>query len=277
MTKCGKSLGHYQLAVRSVIAMLQALITLVLVLHGIDSLNFSCLAVCQVWSSATLFYQWRTGSKWMFVARAIPSLIRVGLLIHVANCGQSYSEDPLACGPAWHDVRSPLRVLHLLAAMRMAANAASLILQFTMPHRVDNKHGHEQLWYRSLIRASGIVIHGLRGALKLTLLVHTDYERSDVEVGSNFLRCLLIGISAWSLYNQWQSSGAKRKNVWKGVIRMVMLSNEDRPSTAIHNPENPQDTITHITVVSDDDDSHHSEDPQHPIKMSPNEDVNGEI
>ena len=60
---------------------------------------------------------------------------------------------------------------------------------------------------RSRIRATGVPIHLLRGALKLALLRGTRYNRGDLEVACNFARLPLICTAAWSLDRQFRSSG----------------------------------------------------------------------
>merc|ERR1712045_998304 len=102
------------------------------------------------------------------------------------------------------DTRLVFRILHIVAALRMVLNGSSLFLQYRYPHRMFASHGNEQLFYRGCIQATGVPINIIRGALKISILTGTEYERLPVEVAVNFVRAFVtIPISSGSLLNQW--------------------------------------------------------------------------
>jgi len=135
------------------------------------------------------------------------SLLRVLVLLHNAACGRVW---PPAClSEPWHeeDVRSPMRALHVIAALRFLANGHSLLTQFACPSlRTTSFRGHDELRRRAYIRAVGVPLHLARAVLKLTNLDGTRFERSPFEIGVNVVRAvLLIPISTWSLHRQWMT------------------------------------------------------------------------
>lgn len=103
-------------------------------------------------------------------------------------------------------------------------NGLSLTLQYKYPKRGVGKRGNEQLFYRGLVRLSGIPLHLCRAMLKLGELHGTEFERQPVEIFINLMRALVvIPIAAWSLLNQWATSGTGKKTddtrtSGKGVI-----------------------------------------------------------
>lgn len=222
-------LGHTQLGVRGVIALLQAGVSLVLALRGIDAPHMYPLAACQVVSSAAFFWQYKTAWNSMFVVRSVTSLIRCLSLVHVATCGRFW---PPGCDARpWHEVdpRAPFRAIHVVAALRMLLNAASLLVQFfTTTRRVRRDKNHMQLLYRAQIRAFGVPIHLARAVLKIVLLTGGRFERSWLEIGANFLRALvLIPISAWSLHRQWSTPPALGRSSSCAAIELKTLIAED--------------------------------------------------
>lgn len=67
-------------------------------------------------------------------------------------------------------------------------------------------------FYRGIIRLTGIPLHLTRALLKLGELTDTQYERRPVEIFVNLMRALVVvPIAAWSLLNQWATSGHGRK------------------------------------------------------------------
>uniref|UniRef100_A0A7S4QC29 Uncharacterized protein n=1 Tax=Alexandrium monilatum TaxID=311494 RepID=A0A7S4QC29_9DINO len=199
--------GHWQLAVRGCISAMQATLSLFLVIWQADPAHSGFLMACQLLAAATFFRQWRTASPWMFVARSVPSFARCGLSVHLAICGRRWFWDTCdAVG--WRDERKCFRVLHVLAALWMFLNGLSLVLQFCFPGRgVTARHGHEQLLCRGCVRMLGVPLHASRGVLKVVVLTGTRFERSGLEVTINFVRCVLISASAWSLWRQWRDTG----------------------------------------------------------------------
>merc|ERR1711920_53842 len=109
---------------------------------------------------------------------ACASFLRVLLLAHLAACGRVWFWQD--CDEqAWSDARRPFRFLHCFAAARMFLNGLSLILQWAFPERgVTAHYGNEQLFFRGVIRATGIPIYLARAVTKITDLTGTDYERT---------------------------------------------------------------------------------------------------
>mmetsp|Transcript_78151 Transcript_78151/g.243389 ORF Transcript_78151/g.243389 Transcript_78151/m.243389 type:complete len:160 (-) Transcript_78151:32-511(-) len=133
--------------------------------------------------------------------------------MHLAVCGRRWSWDE--CDAAgWRDERQCFRVLHMLAALWMLLSVCAFALQFCFPDRgVTARHGHEQLLCRGCVRMLGVPLHASRGVLKVAVLTGTRFERSGLEVTINFVRCVLISISSWSLWRQWRDTGTGPANV----------------------------------------------------------------
>ena len=165
------------------------------------------------------YWMWHLGHKARrarvcFLLRGLASLVRAAVVAHLAACGREAEwarpESWVGCdaGP-WRgdDPRLALRAIHVFAAARLLANGSSLLAQRATPGARAATCGHPQLRVRSRIRATGVPIHLLRGALKLALLRGTRYNRGDLEVACNFARLPLICTAAWSLDRQFRSSG----------------------------------------------------------------------
>lgn len=200
--------GHRNLIIRGAMAFFQCFVTLCLVGYGIDVLHKLPLAACQFLAGAALFHQWKSDDSKMFVLRGVLSFLRAAFLVHLAECGRVGLND--ACdNSAWSDIRRPFRILHYFAAVRMFLSGVSLILQFKYPERgVTAMYGNEQLFYRGCIRAFGIPIYLARAILKIMDLVDTEWERTSVEIATNFIRAfILIPIQTWSLLHQWRFTG----------------------------------------------------------------------
>ena len=208
--------GHAQLFVRGVIAGLQCCVTCILVGADVARTHTTVVAFCQLVSSATLVTQYREArrARVCFLLRGLASLVRAVVVAHLAACGREAewarpeSWDGCDAGP-WRgdDPRLALRAIHVFAAARLLANGSSLLAQRATPGARAATCGHPQLRLRSRIRATGVPIHLLRGALKLALLRGTRYNRGDLEVACNFARLPLICTAAWSLDRQFRSSG----------------------------------------------------------------------
>mmetsp|Transcript_16663 Transcript_16663/g.56285 ORF Transcript_16663/g.56285 Transcript_16663/m.56285 type:complete len:247 (-) Transcript_16663:1370-2110(-) len=198
--------GHPQFAIRAAVGAAQATLTLMLALAGVDVPHQAFLCLLQLASSAALLRQFASACDAMAVVRAASSLGQAALLLHRGLCGRTRLDE--TCDGAWHDVRLPLRLIHVAGAARMCVNGASLWIQFRDPTQgVTDDHGHEQLWHRSLVRLGGTPLHLGRGILKLAVLRHTRFRRGDLEITVNFLRALvLIPLSAWSLRDQWKTT-----------------------------------------------------------------------
>lgn len=200
--------GHRNLLIRAVISFFQSVLTLWLVAYDIDVPHKLPLAVCQLVACIALFLQWRAGRTSMFLVRACASFIRVALLVHLAACGRVWPWQE-CIDNAWSDIRRPFRFLHCLAAVRMFFNGGSLALQWALPERgITKNYGHEQLFFRGCIRGAGIPLYLVRGVQKITELNGTEWERTAVEIATNFIRALiLIPIHTWSLLHQWRYTG----------------------------------------------------------------------
>jgi len=203
--------GHRNLLIRSVMALLNAMLTLFLVVYEIDMVHKLPLLLCQLGSAAALYWQWRMDSAAMFLVRAALSFFRVILSVHLAACGRVPGLD--TCDEtAWDDLRRPLRLLHILAAVRMASNGLSLCLQYANPGRGRTQgYGDEQLLYRGVIRATGVPLYLSRVLAKMAL-AGTEWERLPLELAVDFMRCLVVvPIQSWSLVHQWRYSGFEQE------------------------------------------------------------------
>jgi len=203
--------GHINLLIRASMALSQSVVTFSLVAYEIDVPHKLPLALFQVQVSLALFVQYRTGNTWMLVIRAVVSFLRMVLLLHLAVCGRLSSWDDCHT-EGWSDLRRPFRMLHCLAALRMFLNAISLFAQFVFPGRgTTATYGDEQLFYRGVIRATGIPIFLARGVSKISDLSDTEWERIPLEIVMNFIRCfIIIPIQTWSLFHQWRFTGTSQ-------------------------------------------------------------------
>lgn len=198
--------GHTQLAVRCVATVGQFLLSLSLGIAWIDPFHSLFVAFFQLMAAWSLGYQYLTGSDLMFAVRGVASFGKCAAYIHLSGCGRLWVG---VCDPCpWRgsgDARTPLRVLHALAAVRFLLNGMSLMTQFAAPSlRTRPFRGHDELLRRSKIRIGGTPIHLARAFLKIFYLRGTPYARTTHEIVVNFLRALiLIPISAWSLRRQW--------------------------------------------------------------------------
>lgn len=241
-----KHKGHNQLAVRGVLTVCQACVNVVLIVHHVDNPHKSIMVDMQLWAAVTLFLQWWTGSSYCFPARAVSGILRALLTSHAMVCGRKWSglywwqpltfsgshdaHDPHDCATeGWTDMRMAFRILHLCAAMRFLGVATSLILQFLYPERgVTETNGNEQLYYRALIKATGVPIQVLRGLLKIVLLSNTPFERLTVEIVMNFVLAALTACNSTSLYVQYRTSGTAGPP--PGGFRQVLCDSESTSS-----------------------------------------------
>lgn len=203
--------GHRNLGIRGGTTICQGILTLINLSYEVNVPIDTVMAICQFWAGTTLMVQWRTAMPSMFILRAIPSYIRCLLSFYGASCGRRWPWDDCNTG-AWSDVSKVFRVLNIVAAVRFFLNGLSLTLQYMYPKRGVGQRGNEQLFYRGCVRLTGIPLHLTRAMLKLGELSGTDLERRPVEIFVNLTRALvIIPIAAWSLLNQWATSGTGRK------------------------------------------------------------------
>mmetsp|Transcript_134870 Transcript_134870/g.247866 ORF Transcript_134870/g.247866 Transcript_134870/m.247866 type:complete len:350 (-) Transcript_134870:48-1097(-) len=194
--------GHRNLFIRGCCAACQMLISIWLAQNSEPTY---VVAVFQGIGSLTLFMQWRKGNPLMFLARGCCSWALCFVSIYAASCGSR--KWPGDCGQkAWRDDRVILRILHIIAAVRVFANGLSLFCQFMFPHRMFLGHGNEQLFYRGCIQATGVIIHIARFVRKTAQSDQFKQPREDL-IG-HWLRTLFIAISSWSLFHQWWHTGA---------------------------------------------------------------------
>jgi hypothetical protein len=202
--------GHRNLLIRGCCTTCMTVISIIQIQIPKD--QFVCIAITQFFSACTLFVQWRRGNPWMFIGRAITSWVLMLLSLHTTVCGNTY---PWEFGPectreAWDDpLLSPLRVLHLLAAVRYCLNGLSLLLQFLYPTHMLFNHGNQQLFFRGWIQASNVIVHLARYLVKRIRLDGTWNEADALELQSHWLRMAIIAISAASLWNQWWLTGKR--------------------------------------------------------------------
>lgn len=203
--------GHRELAFRSAIAALQAFVSVLLFAHDIDAVHMRPIAACQVVSCLTLALQYAVRASWdvaCFRARGAASAVRCAALFHAATCGHAR---PFCDARPFHfrDSRLPLRAIVALGAVRMLANAASLLAQAADPgKRSSRDRGHEQLRIRSTIRWTGVPLNLASALLKVALLAGTRYARSPLEVAANVARgAVFVPLSAASLRRQWRDGG----------------------------------------------------------------------
>lgn len=206
--------GHNQLVIRAYLAFCQALLSLMVNLDG-EGAHFAPMwgvMICQLGSSATLFSQWRTAAPQMFLARAFCNILLAVLCGYWTACGRVWWWEQ--CNTAGlHDERSLFRALAAAASVRFVLIATSLTLQFWFPQRgITAHHGNEQLWYRAWLKLAGLAIQLPRGVLKLTVLAGTAFERPLSESIVNFSRCAVIVVQAWSLWEQWRTSGCAARD-----------------------------------------------------------------
>lgn len=203
--------GHRNLGIRGGTTLCQGILTLVNLSYEVNVPIDTVMAICQFWAGTTLIVQWRTADPRMFILRAIPSYIRCVLSFYGAGCGRRWPWEDCA-SEAWSDIRMPFRVVHCFAAVRFFLNGLSLTLQYRNPKRGVGKRGNEQLFYRGCVRLTGIPLHITRAMMKLGTLTDTEYDRKPVEIFVNLTRALVvIPIAAWSLLNQWATSGSGKK------------------------------------------------------------------
>jgi len=215
--------GHRNLGIRGGTTLCQCILTLINLSYEVNLPIDTVMAICQLWAGTTLIVQWRTANPKMFILRAIPSYIRSALSAYAAGCGRRWPWEECNVD-AWSDVRTVFRGIHCFAALRFFLNGLSLTLQYRYPRRGVGKRGNEQLFYRGCVRLSGIPMHLARAFLKVGELSDTEFERKPVEIFVNLTRALIVvPIAAWSLLNQWATSGSGKKTddirtTGKGVI-----------------------------------------------------------
>lgn len=200
--------GHRNLAIRACTSLGQGVVSVWLISSDVKD-QLIPVAIFQFCSSMTLAFQFRTGNPLMFVLRGCCSWGICICAIHAAACGKTWpwGEDVQCVTAAWHDIREPLRVLHVLAAVRVFFNGLSLFCQFKFPTVMFLGHGNIQLFCRGCCQMSGLLIHVPRYILKRTQLDGTKFERKMQEEMAHFFRCLFIFCSALSLWHQWWNTG----------------------------------------------------------------------
>jgi hypothetical protein len=193
-----------------------------LALDGVDVSHMFIFCFLYLASSATLFRQRHSKCNIAFVLRAGCSISMALVLLHKAVCGRHWLGEE--CETAFDgDVRFPSRMIVFLKVIHKMANAGSLTIQFWSPsaHIID-RHGHDQLWYRSIIRCIGIPLSLVGGCLKLGVLGGTEFERGGMEIAVDFLRGLvIIPLSAWSLRDQWEEPGIGIKEEEGGDVETL--------------------------------------------------------
>ena len=127
----------------------------------------------------------------MFIVRAILSYIRAVSAIHTALCGRA-QQGTECTFIGWDDIRIPGRAICIFACLRLVANGTSIMIQYNHPERTFLDRGNDQLFYRSLIQATGTPMNFLRGVLKIVLLSGTVYERHEIEIYADLTRALLL-------------------------------------------------------------------------------------
>eukprot|EP00401_Gymnodinium_catenatum_P016364 CAMPEP_0117620094 /NCGR_PEP_ID=MMETSP0784-20121206/86953_1 /TAXON_ID=39447 /ORGANISM="" /LENGTH=517 /DNA_ID=CAMNT_0005424001 /DNA_START=1 /DNA_END=1554 /DNA_ORIENTATION=- len=202
--------GHRNLGIRGAVAACQAFLTLINALYLNDLTHTIPTAIFQLISSVSLLTQWRTANPKMFLIRACASWMHCILSLHGASCGRTPPWEDCD-DAAWTDIRRPLRVLNLISAIRFLLNGLSLTCQYYFPKRGVGVRGNEQLFYRGIVQGTGIPLNFTKAMLKIGELHGTPYERSVIEIGTDFVRgFILIPIASWSLLNQWVATGVGR-------------------------------------------------------------------
>jgi len=190
------------------LAFCQASATCVLVVEGIDLPHKPFLMVFQLIASASLVWQWRTANPYMFLVRGWASWAIALLFTHSIPCGRNWYWEECNSG-AWQTHFMRFRTLQCISMVRMLCNGLSLFCQFRFPHRMFCGHGNEQLFYRGCIQAAGIPLHLAYGSLKLNDM-GTEYARTLPEVVVHFVRVPIIATAAWSLIDQWYTTGKNK-------------------------------------------------------------------
>ena len=120
----------------------------------------------------------------------------------VDECDMSQWSDP---------VLRPLKILKCLIAFCDGLSGVSLILQFTYPMRGVGLYGNEQLFYRGVLRMVDTPLQFLAGVCELGA-IGKGRGRTPLVPFGNFLKGFCYRpIVAWSLLNQWATSGAGKK------------------------------------------------------------------
>jgi hypothetical protein len=200
--------GDRNLLIRSVFESLQLFLTFWLICFRIDTFHNSVQGFCEISTAVALLVQWRADHASTHYVRAFVSFLTVPSFVHLGICGYGWPWD--GCdADAWSDMRRPYRNLMLLAAVRMLANGISLVCQNAYPARgVTATYGNEQLFFRSLIRASGIPLYASITLQAFTEFNGTKWQRPAIEIVINLIRaCLILPILTMSLIHQWRYTG----------------------------------------------------------------------
>jgi len=201
--------GHNQLGIRGCLVLLQAVLTASLMLRVEVFAELPVTLACQLVTSLSLLIHWRTGYSGCFVLRACMSFVRCVNCLYWSICGRVWLSERCEV-EGWWDVREPLRILHVAAAVRQLANGISLMLQHHGPQcGVSERRGHPQLLYRGIIRCTGVFVQFPLGVVKLTALEATRFERDPWEVVVNFSRSIVAVLESFSLWEQWRTAGAR--------------------------------------------------------------------
>lgn len=196
--------GHRNVGYRSGLVFTNAMLTSVLIAFDIAVPLQSPLIMLQLFSSLTLYVQWKTGRPSMFIYRGCSSLVQASIMFYGSACGRRWPNEDCSVSAWTNDITQPLRILSVIAALRQVANGISLFLHWKYPHRMFAGRGNEQLFWRGSIQLTGVPIHICRAVYKLTVLPGTKYELPHVEIVMNFLRAFgPLLFSSITLFNQW--------------------------------------------------------------------------
>lgn len=203
--------GDRNLLIRSLVNFLQFFFTMWLICYNIDPFHMIVQGLCELVTSALLLRQWRLDFGSTHYGRAFISLVTVPSFFHLAVCGRHWPWEECETD-AWTDkVRRPFRLMMCFAAVRMLLNGISLFCQIHFPERgITAKYGHEQLFFRSIIRLSGIPLYLAITMQNFADFNGTKWERPPIENAIQLIRALvLLPILATSLIHQWRFSGTE--------------------------------------------------------------------
>eukprot|EP00930_Biecheleria_cincta_P037502 TRINITY_DN25748_c0_g1_i1.p1 TRINITY_DN25748_c0_g1~~TRINITY_DN25748_c0_g1_i1.p1 ORF type:complete len:538 (-),score=73.81 TRINITY_DN25748_c0_g1_i1:70-1683(-) len=204
--------GDRNLLIRSVMEFFQFFMSLWLIGYNIDAFHMSVQAICEATTSAALLYQWRHDHMGTHYVRAFVSFLTVPSFLHLGICGYGWPWE--ACDTdAWTDIRRPFRMLQCLMALRMLANGISLYLQKRFPERgITAKYGHEQLFFRSIIRFFGMPVYTALCLQNFVDFNGTKWQRPPLEFVIQIIRALVvIPILTTSLGHQWRFTGTENR------------------------------------------------------------------
>merc|ERR1712190_681475 len=177
-----------------------------LVGYQVDTFHMIVQGVCKLVTSVALALQWRMDHARTHYVRAFVSLLTVPSFVHLGICGYGWPGEECDTTAWTSDILRPFRVLMCLAALRMFLNGCSLICQNMFPERgVTANYGNEQLFFRSLIRFSGIPLYAAMTLQAISTLQGTQFQRPVIELVVNLIRCCIIIPILWAaLAHQWR-------------------------------------------------------------------------